>query len=409
MRVAFIVPYIPSLIRVRSYNLLNQLVKQGVDVTLFTVATSDGELRDLATLKGNLSDTFVRNQPVWRSALNCAFALPTKIPFQSVYSWNSQLQADFAREHTRTPFDLVHVEHLRGSKYGRMIKAELPGLPVVWDSVDCITHLFAQTRGQSRSLRGKLISGLELDRTRRAEGELTTLFDHVLITAPNDRDALMQLTPAGKTPAPISILPNGVDLEYFRRRTDQPRDAETVVFTGKMSYHANVSMADYLVRQIMPHVWKKRPAVRVVIVGKDPPRKIQALAQNPLVTVTGTVDDIRKYLWTATVAAVPLIYGAGIQNKILEAMAGETPVVTTSAAFSSLRGTPGVEALVGDTPEDFAGAILRLLEDQNLRSKVGQAGYRYVNACHDWKQIVSDLTVVYEQTLVRKTGRVALH
>ncbi len=402
MRVAFIVPYIPSLIRVRSYNLLSQLVKQGINVTLFTVATSDGEMRDLATLKANLSDTFVRNQPIWRSALNCAFALPTKIPFQSVYSWNSHLQSDFAREHTRTPFDLVHVEHLRGSKYGRMIKAEFPELPVVWDSVDCISHLFAQTSERSRSIVGKFISTIELNRTQITEGELTSLFDRVLITSPVDRESLLRLTPPGKVVAPISVLPNGVDLEYFQRKTDRPRDAETIVFSGKMSYHANISMADYLVQEIMPKVWAKHPTTKLIIVGKDPPQKVRKFAQGPCVEVTGTVEDIRPYLWKATVAVVPLVYGAGIQNKILEAMASETPVVTTSSAFSGLDGTPGNDALVGDTAHDFSDAILRLIESPPLQKEIGKAGYAYVRKCHDWSKVSADLVSIYRSLILEK-------
>ncbi|MCC6499779.1 MAG: glycosyltransferase [Anaerolineales bacterium] len=395
MRIALIVPYIPSLIRVRSYNLLNQLSKQGVEVTLFTVATSEQDALDLHALKPNLSGMFVRNQPVWRSLLNCALALPTKIPLQSVYSWNSRLQADFAREHRRMPFELVHVEHLRGSKYGRVIKSTFPELPIVWDSVDCISHLFAQSRGRSRSLAGKLMSGLELNRTRRAEGELATLFDHVLITSPNDKKALMQLTSEEERSASISILPNGADLDYFRRRADQPREAETIVFSGKMSYHANISMADYLVREIMPKVWAKRPSAKLIIVGKDPPRMVRELAQDPRVEVTGTVDDIRRYLWAATVAAVPLVYGAGIQNKILEAMAGGTPVVTTSAAFSSLRGTVGEDALIGDSPQEFADAVLRLIESPSLQREVGNAGNAYVRQYHDWDHLTADLVSIY--------------
>lgn len=395
MRVAYFVPYVPNLIRVRSYNLLLQLAKQGIEVTLFTVATNDKDSEDAHRLKVKLTDVVLREQPLWRSAVNCMAALPTKTPLQSVFSWNPKLQADFANR--RNGFDIVHVEHLRGSKYGRLIRSRFPDLPVAWDSVDCISHLFKQTSARSRSLKGKLMSALELKRTRRAESELASLFDHVLITSQVDKAELLNLTPS-KT-APISVLPNGVDLDFFQRNTDSPRDAETIVFTGKMSYHANVSMVDYLVHDIMPKVWLKRPKAKLIVVGKDPPRKVREFAQNPLIEVTGTVDDIRPYLWRATVAVIPLVYGAGIQNKILEAMASETPVVTTSAAFSGLQATPGVDALIGDSAEDFAEAILTLIESQLLQRQIGRAGYLYVREQHDWSKITSQLIGIYRDTI----------
>lgn len=403
MRVAYFVPYVPNLIRVRSYNLLLQLAKQGIDVTLFAIATNDQDLADAAALKSKLADVVVRSQPLWRSMMNCAIALPTKTPLQSVFSWNLNLQADFALR--QNGFDIVHVEHLRGSKYGRLIKSKFRDLPVVWDSVDCISHLFAQTAARSRSLTGKLMSMLELKRTRRAEGELVDLFDHTLITSQVDKAEIVRL--ASSKTNPISVLPNGADLEFFRRNTDSPRDAETIVFTGKMSYHANVSMVDYLVREIMPKVWTKRPTAKLIIVGKDPPRKVREFAQNPRIEVTGTVADIRPYLWRATVAVVPLVYGAGIQNKILEAMASETPVITTSAAFLGLQANPGADALIGDNADDFSEAILRLIEDQSLQRQIGRAGLLYVNERHDWSKISSQLISIYSNIILRGKNSVS--
>lgn len=399
MRIAYIIPYVPNLIRVRSYNLLVQLSELGVDVTLFTISTNKRDGIDALTLKPKVTDVFVRSQSLWRSLINCIIALPSKTPLQSVFSWNPHLQTDFANQHRQKKFDLVHVEHLRGSAYGKIIKSKFPALPVIWDSVDCISHLFTQTSKQSRSISGKLISALELRRTQKAEGELASLFDHVLITSQADKDALLRQVPSDKVKAPVSILPNGVDLEYFRRNTNQSRDEETITFSGKMSYHANISMVDYLVRDIMPKVWIKRPTVKLIIVGKDPPQKIRKLSQNPLIDVTGTVDDIRPYLWKATMAVVPLVYGAGIQNKILEAMAGETPVVATSTALASLRARYGVDVLTADTANDFSTAILQLLENRTLQQVVGSAGYKYVKNYHDWKKVGLEMLSIYENTI----------
>jgi polysaccharide biosynthesis protein PslH len=194
-------------------------------------------------------------------------------------------------------------------------------------------------------------------------------------------------------------LPNGVDLEYFYPNSEVQRDAETVVFSGKMSYHANISMVKYLVAEIMPRIWKAHPATRLYIVGKDPSPDIKELESNPLITVTGTVDDIRPFLWRATASVVPLLYGAGIQNKVLEAMATGTPVVTTYRALSALRVQPGKHLLASNDPTEFSQAVLQLIEDQNLQQKMSDAGVHYVRAHHNWTSIASQLAKTYQQVL----------
>src|SRR5215207_3492125 len=260
MRIAYIVPYVPNLIRTRPYNLINQLASLGHEVTVFTLGSGKQDLIDVQALRGHGCDVHYDVQPVWRSLLNSVAALPSRQPLQSVYSWQREMALQIAQRVSQNQFDIVHVEHLRGSRYGSFLKSRFPSLPVVWDSVDCISHLFQQAVNHSRSLFGKFMTRFELSRTRRAEGDLACRFNHVLVTAPSDRTALLGLVPMGKSPAEISVLPNGVDLEYFHPNAEVQREPETLVFSGKMSYHANISMANYLVEEIMPRIWKVRPA-----------------------------------------------------------------------------------------------------------------------------------------------------
>jgi len=399
MRIAFIIPYVPNLIRTRSYNLINQLTSLGHEVTVFTLGSSKEDLIDAQSLKSPCREVYFYTQPVWRSMLNSAVALPSREPLQSVYSWQLVMARQIVQHASQNEFDIVHVEHLRGSRFGLFLKSRLPNMPVVWDSVDCISHLFQQAAKQSRSFFGKFVTRLELDRTRRAEGDMVCQFDHVLVTSPSDRNALLGLVPSEKSPSDVSVLPNGVDLQYFHPSAESQRDPETLVFSGKMSYHANISMAKYLVEEIMPRIWKHRPAARLYIVGKDPTPAIKKLTRNPLVTVTGTVDDIRPFLWRSTVSVVPLLYGAGIQNKILEAMATGTPVVTTCQALSALQAQSGRDLFVSDDPDGFSQAVLQLISNRDLQQKTGDAGVRYVRTFHSWTSIAAQLVNIYHQTL----------
>lgn len=400
MKIAYVVPYVPNLIRTRPYNLILQLAALGHEVTVFTLGSGEQDVKDAEALRSRVACVVYEEQPLWRSLWNSLIVVPSRRPLQTVYSWNPRLAGELVKQLSAPgAFDLVHVEHLRGSRYGQYVKLKLPHVPVVWDSVDCISYLFEQaSRHGTGGWFGKFVTRFELNRTRRMEGRLISEFDHALVTSETDRKALLGLVSSGAGTAPVSVLPNGVDLDFFHPNPEIQREAETLVFSGKMSYHANVSMVKYLAAEIMPRVWRERSRVRLVIVGKDPTPEVRALGADPRITVTGTVEDIRPYLWKATVAVVPLVYGAGIQNKILEAMACGTPVVTTSRTLSALEATPGRELLAVDGAEAFARATLVLLSDLARREAIGAAGAEYVRRRHSWGSIAERLVGVYSET-----------
>lgn len=394
MRILFVAPYAPNLVRTRSYNLIRHLSRRGNDITLLTLWTNEQERADLERLNKECCHVQALSMPAWKSLWNCLLALPRDVPFQSVFSWRPELIAGF---NGNSSFDVIHVEHLRGSRYGLFLKSRT-NLPVVWDSVDCITYLFRQAAEYNqRGLADRLRTRVELARTERFERWLLDKFDHVLVTSAVDKKALSALNVNGDVPSPISVLENGVDLTYFKPDDAATREPDTLVVSGKMSYHANVAMARNLVEHIMPYIWAQRPEVKLWIVGKDPTRDVQALSEHPAVTVTGTVDDLRPYLWRATIAVTPVTYGAGIQNKVLEAMACATPVVTTPQAISAINVVPGQDLLVAEKPDCFAQTILDLLDDPGRQGRLGRTGLEYVKTHHHWDDVAARLEAIYRE------------
>ncbi len=430
MKILFIVPYAPNLIRVRAYQLLCALAQRQHQVTVATLWTNEEERADLQRL-GELGVRVVAQRATtWRSLTNTVLALPTRTPLQAVYSWQPALAHNIRQLMQTEVFDVVHVEHLRGARYGLFAKSlkqkNNRTTPVVWDSVDCISHLFEQAAQNSRSLKGRFLTGLDLKRTQRYEGKLVHAFDRVLVTSPADKTALERLAShldPGKGRANggedkqnkpcehLQVLPNGVDLGYFAPNS-QSRAPATIVFSGKMSYHANITAALHLVNDIMPQVWTHCPAVKIWLVGKDPSSQVQALAQcGPVnqptaarqrsVTVTGTVADLRPYLQQATLAVAPIPYGAGIQNKVLEAMACAAPVIASPQASSALQIQAGQELLVAPDAKTFAETILRLLEDPRQQTMLGHAGRMYVENHHSWHAVASQLEAIYQAAIVQ--------
>jgi glycosyltransferase involved in cell wall biosynthesis len=237
---------------------------------------------------------------------------------------------------------------------------------------------------------------LDLKRTERFEAYLTRQFPSVLVTSQKDKSALLALKGSTPSPSKLNIFPIGVDVDYFRPDPQAERHSATLVVSGKMSYHANVSMVLHLFERIMPQVWAKRPDVQLCIVGKDPTQEVMDLAAHPNVTVTGMVPDLRPYLQRATAALAPLTYGAGMQFKVIESMACETPVVASPLAVSALSGAVhDKDVLVAYEPDEFAAKVVRLLDDAFLRQSVGKSGRSYVEQHFSWDRIVAQLEEVY--------------
>lgn len=418
MRILYIVPNPPSLVRVRPYNLIRHLSARGHHITVATVWRGDDERSDIAHLRRQGITVIAAPLSTPRIALNILRAALWGLPLQATYSETPRLHEAlrthwFSASSRPAPYDIIHVEHLRGVRYGLQLGTLLRHAqpehapPVVWDSVDCISYLFEQAAKASASRMGRWMARLELGRTRRYEGKLVRSFDRILITSSLDRQALAALNTSGSraSPAPMTVLPNGVDLDYFTPDAT-PREPALVLFSGKMSYHANVTAALYLVQEIMPLVWRTRPDVQIVLAGKDPPVELRRLAQaHPNVTVTGTVPDLRPYLRTATVAVAPLRYGAGIQNKVLEAMACGAPVVASASAAAGIAATTGKEFLVATDERAFAEHILHLLADPNLQQQLGRAGRKYVEDHHDWEHIAQNLEQIYQMALAQRQRR----
>ncbi len=403
MRILFLVPYAPTLIRTRPYNLLRFLARRGHRITLATLWENEDEWAFVQVL-GKEEGIRILAEPLGsgRKLLNLTAGAFSRAPIQARFCWHPALARAVQAAVQENAFDVVHVEHLRGVRYALHLQEAIPDdsarPPIVWDSVDSITYLFEQAAQQSQSLKGRMMTAMELGRTRRYETWLLTRFPQVLVTSPRDKAAFQSLLDH-QAAASITVLPNGVDLHYFSPDSFLRKPA-TIVFSGKMSYHANVTAAVYLVREIMPLVWRRRPDVRVEIVGKDPAREVQALASGePRVTVTGFVADLRPYLRQATVAVSPIRYGAGIQNKVLEAMACGAPVIASSLAVSALAVEPDRDLVIADHPLAFAKAILQVIESPSLQRRLGEAGRAYVETHHDWAKIVARLEAIYQGLL----------
>jgi glycosyltransferase involved in cell wall biosynthesis len=407
MRILFVTPYPPSRIRVRGYGFLTQL-HEDHEVTVLTQCASPREQADAEALRGQGYELLAVEESKQRAALRGGLALLGPRPLQVAYAASSRLSSLLLQLCAQRSFDVVHVEHLRGIAS----VAPTPALPpLVWDAVDCISLLCKSAIVAGPNFGVRAVARLEHQRTRRYEASMLSRLQHVVVTSQRDRQALIEAHRAqvaegrlAQAGAAVHVVPNGVDLRYFSP-CQQPRRRHNLVFSGKMSYHANVAAALYLYQQIMPLVWQHRPEATLTIAGSKPPPIIQRLCRDPRVEVTGYVDDLRSYISRAEVMVSPMVYSVGIQNKVLEAMALGTPVVVAAQAAQALGARPGRDLLTASSAQEFAAAALQVLDDAALAAGLRASGRLYVEQQHEWRTVCDRLVDIYRQAIA--DGQVA--
>jgi len=181
---------------------------------------------------------------------------------------------------------------------------------------------------------------------------------HTIVVNSREARILKQLAPN----AVIDIVPIGVDLAALAPPSPASPGAD-IVFCGVMNYAPNVDAVSWFARNVWPRIRVSRPNARFLIVGANPVSGVRRLAQDePGIVVTGSVPDVRPYLWNAAVSVAPIKIARGIQNKVLEAIAAGLPAVITPQVLDGLPSEVHRACRVADSPEEFAIATLSFLD-----------------------------------------------
>lgn len=193
-----------------------------------------------------------------------------------------------------------------------------------------------------------------------------------------------------KINTPVRIIPNGVDTSCYPHNYGKPVPG-TIIFSGALTYSANYNAMAFFLGEVYPLIQAKYPNVKLTITGRLDNVPILKLPKRSGVVFTDYVEDVHPIIASCWVSIVPLQIGGGTRIKILEALALGTPVVSTTKGAEGLEITPGSDILIADSPTGFASAVLRLLEDPNLRQNLSQNGRRTVVKQYDWKIIGQSL------------------
>jgi len=386
MKILFLchrVPYPPDKgDRIRAYHQIRMLARRH-RVHLLTLA--DGPLPDLSPLD-ELCER-VEVFPISRAAgyLRAARGVLSRRPLTLSFFESKELRGRVRELAAREGFDAVVAYSSSMAPY-----AELAGdVPKVLDMVDVDS---AKWRQYSRfaALPMRPVYALEARRLQAYEAALSAAFDSVVFATGNEAELYRKLTPGARA----AVIPNGIDLDFFRR-LDLPRAPNpTLVFTGQMDYFANVDGITHFAKGVFPRLRRRFPDLELLVVGRSPAPSVRALGDLPGVQVTGAVGDVRPFLSRAWAFVAPLRITQGVQNKVLEAMATHLPTVCSDKVFAGISEggfRHDRDLLVAGNDEEMERALTTLLQEPQTRERLAESARRRLTATYRWEPFLERL------------------
>ncbi|MBD2436245.1 glycosyltransferase family 4 protein [Nostoc sp. FACHB-110] len=400
-------PYPPSRggTEIRTFNLLKYL-QQNHSVTLITQNHKDVSSAEVEELRKYVSELIVFPIPPEPQEKNAIARLVGKsvrflesvlkaTPPNVLHRYSPQIQA-FVDDYVRlNKCDVITCEHSVNEIY---IKPEFRHS--VNTVVDVHSSVYGWIRGHlemgaaQNPLRDRLYLSLVL---KRYEQRYCNKFSNIVVTTQDDRQEFLKLRPDIE----IEVIPNGVDLELFPYRQQDPGGYK-LVFVGAMDASHNVDAARFFAVEVLPKLQEYYPETTFSIVGARPTPEVLDLQKLPGVVVTGRVPSMVEYLHQSSVCVVPLRTGFGIKNKTLEAMAAGVPIVASDRGLEGLAvdiPNKPLRAFRANTPAEYVTAISELFNHPHLRSQLSLNGRQLVESEFTW-DIAGKL---YEQVLLKKT------
>jgi sugar transferase (PEP-CTERM/EpsH1 system associated) len=359
---------------------LGKSLRDKHEIHLITVAENKSDIEAVPHLEKVFHKIDYVYLPTWKSKVNVLKAIFSSTPFQIAYFKSAAFSKLLKDELEKNSYDAIHVQHLRMAQFipDNIKKSSILDLP------DAFSLYWKRRFESSTNYLTKIFNKIEYKRLDNFEKTTIPQYPKALVCSREDQRYL------GAIPnSQVDLLQNGVDIHTFKPK-EISFEKFRVLFTGNMDYAPNIDAVNYFVRDILPTIKQAIPQVQFIIAGQRPVSKVLQLA-NDHVKVTGFIEDLSEEYAKAHVVVSPLRIGAGTQNKVLEALSMNIPVVTTWVGYEGLELPLNIGALPSKDASEFADNVIKILRDENYRNEVGQKGGDLIRSKFSWEAIATKL------------------
>lgn len=336
------------------------------------ISLSDNEVKpnDIDHLKEFVTELYLFKLSKFTIAKNLFKAFFSKLPFQVHYFFDKSIKNDIIDIIKKENPDIIYNQLIRTAEYTKDL-----------DYFKVIDYMDSFSEGMRKRIKTSffpfnILYKEEYKRIKRYESDIFTYFQKHLIISEQDKNIFEK-----KIREKLIILPNGVNTQYFTpMKVNKKYD---IGFVGNMGYRPNILATMFLANSILPELKKDNKNIKVLIAGARPAWRVKKL-QDKNIEVSGWLEDIRIAYSEIKVFVSPIFTGIGQQNKILEAMAMEIPVITTSTVNNAIGAEDGKNILIADNKDEFYYSISKILHDPILDQSIGEEGRRFILENYNW-------------------------
>ena len=373
--------------KIRPFNMIRHLSASGHQVTVCSLARSPEEAQEGKGIAPHCAVFEMGHVKEWVQVARMIVRLPLPTPSSMGFFYSPELA-----EHVRglldsKTWDLIFVHCSSVAQYVEQVQ----NIPKILDFGDMDSQKwfeYANYKPFPLSL-GYRLEGAKM---LAAEKRLARRFDLCTATTRTEWETLNGY----QTGVDTDWFPNGVDADFFCP-SNEPYDADTISFIGRMDYYPNQECMARFCQQTWPLLKSRHPSMKLLIVGADPSPTMRQLGELPGITVTGSVPDVRPFIRNSALMVAPLNIARGTQNKILEAMAMGVPVVTSTIAAGGVDAESETHFLVADTPQACAQAIMRIVGSPAERNRLAVAGRQRMLSHHAWPRSMERLDSIVDR------------
>jgi polysaccharide biosynthesis protein PslH len=377
--------------KLKIFNISKILSKKN-SITILTFYENKNDLSNTNFLEKFGIETIALKLSLFDSLRNLISNVFSSLPFQVAYFSSTLMEKRIAKLTAIEKYDVVYFHLIRSAQYLECVQGSKT-LKVL-DFTDAVSLYLQRFAEVTKNPLKKLGIKIELKRILNYE-PIASKFNTLFVCSEKDKDFLEQKELHGN----IQLLKNGVDSIYFQKE-NIPVEKHRIIFTGNMPYFPNQDAVEHFVENILPSVIKKYADTKFYIVGQKPSKKVQSYA-NESIIVTGFVQDIKKEYLLSEVNVVPIRFGAGTLNKVIEALALGVPTVATSLSVAGLPNELKKYIYLADSPNEFLESISQIFEDENIRENKMKEVQKIVMNMLSWDKIVGE----FESYLLSRIGK----